>query len=60
MYLGKNKSDCANNKRRFDGLEAGMAVSLKVKNVNAVYVDSEAQGTTTAPEGVSWIVESYR
>ncbi|GAI57066.1 unnamed protein product, partial [marine sediment metagenome] len=60
IYLGKNKSDCANNKRRFDGLEAGVAVSLKVKNVNAVYVDSEAQGTVTAPEGVSWIVEQSR
>ena len=60
IYLGKNKSDCANNKRRFDGLEAGVAVSLKVKNVNAVYVDSEAQGTTAAPEGVSWIVEQSR
>ncbi len=60
IYLGKNKSDCANNRRRFDGLEAGVAVSLRVKNVNAVYVDSEAQGTATAPEGVSWIVEQSR
>lgn len=60
IYLGKNKSDCANNKRRFDGLEAGVAVSLRVRNVNAVYVDSEAQGTTAAPEGISWIVEAFR
>lgn len=60
IYLGKNKSDCANNKRRFDGLEAGVAHSLRVKNANAVWVDSEAQGTTTAPEGVSWSVEAYR
>ncbi|MBA7608864.1 hypothetical protein ES703_16048 [subsurface metagenome] len=60
IYLGKNKSDCANNRRRFDGLSAGLAVSLRVKNANAVCVDSSVQGTTAAPEGVSWIVEQSR
>ena len=60
IYLGKTKGDCANNKRRFDGLEAGVAVSLRVKNASAVWVDSSVQGTTTAPEGVSWIVEQSR
>ncbi|MBA7671405.1 hypothetical protein ES703_79563 [subsurface metagenome] len=60
IYLGKNKSDCANNKRRFDGLSAGVAHSLRVKNANAVWVDSSVQGTTTAPEGVSWSVEAFR
>lgn len=55
IYLGKNKGDCANNKRRFDGLEAGIAVSLRVKNTNAVWVDAGV-----SDEGVSWIVEQNR
>ena len=55
IYLGKNKSDCANNKRRFDGLGAGLAVSLRVKNASAVWVDASVTG-----EGVSWIVEASR
>jgi len=55
IYLGKNKGDCANNKRRFDGLETGIAVSLRVKNASAVWVDAEVSG-----EGVSWIVEASR
>ena len=55
IYLGKNKSDCANNKRRFDGLDAGIAVSLRVKNASAVWVDAAVSG-----EGVSWIVEASR
>ncbi|GAI87997.1 unnamed protein product, partial [marine sediment metagenome] len=60
IYLGKNKGECANNKRRFDGLGAGLAHSLRVQNVNAVWVDSSVQGTTAAPEGVSWSVEAFR
>lgn len=55
IYLGKNKGDCANNKRRFDGLDAGIAVSLRVKSASAVWVDAEVSG-----EGVSWIVEASR
>ncbi|GAI50527.1 unnamed protein product [marine sediment metagenome] len=52
IYLGSTKGDCANNKRRFDGLEAGVAVSLRVKNASAVWVDANVDD-----EGVSWIVE---
>lgn len=55
IYLGKNKGDCANNKRRFDGLEAGVAVSLRVRNASAVWVDASVDD-----EGVSWIVEQSR
>lgn len=55
IYLGKNKGDCANSKRRFDGLEAGVAISLRVKNASAVWVDASVDG-----EGVSWIVEASR
>lgn len=55
IYLGKDKGDCANNSRRFDGLEAGVAVSLRVQNTNAVWVDASVDG-----EGVSWIVEQRR
>jgi len=60
IYLGKNKGECANNKRRFDGLGAGIAHSLRVKNASAVWVDSSVQGTAAAPEGVSWSVEHNR
>lgn len=55
IYLGKNKADCANTKRRFDGLSAGLAHSFRVQNANAVWVDASVDG-----EGVSWSVESYR
>jgi len=52
IYFGKSKGDCANNKRRFDGLFAGLAHSFGVKNASAVWVDAEVSG-----EGVSWSVE---
>ncbi len=55
IYLGKDKGDCANSGRRFDGLGAGLAVSLRVKDANAVWVDASVSG-----EGVSWIVEQRR
>ena len=55
IYLGKSKGECANNKQRFDGLGAGVAHSLRVKNANAVWVDASVDG-----EGVSWSVEAYR
>jgi len=55
IYLGSTKGDCANNRRRFDGLEAGVAVSLRVKNASAVWVDASVDD-----EGVSWIVEKSR
>ena len=55
IYLGKNKGDCANNKQRFDGLGAGLAVSLRVQNANAVCFDADNDG-----EGISWIVEQDR
>jgi len=55
IYLGKTKGECADNKRRFDGLEAGIAVSLRVKDASVVRVDAEVSG-----EGVSWIVEQPR
>ena len=55
IYFGKDKSDCANNKRRFDGLSAGLAHSFRVKNASAVWVDASVDG-----EGVSWFVEQNR
>jgi len=52
IYFGKTASDCANNRRRFDGLSAGLAVSLRIKNLSEVWVDA-----SVSDEGVSWIVE---
>ena len=53
IYAGKSKGDCANTKRRLDGLGAGLAASFRVQNANAVWVDS-----SVADEGVSWFVEA--
>lgn len=52
IYVGRTKADCANNKRRFDGLSAGLAVSLRIKNLSKVWVNASVDG-----DGVSWIVE---
>lgn len=52
IYLGNSKANAENDTIRFDGLSAGLAVSLKVTDVNLVWVDSSDDG-----EGVSWIVE---
>lgn len=57
IYWGRTASDCANTKRRGDGLSAGLAISLKIKNLSQVFVDASVQGTAAAPEGVSWTVE---
>ena len=40
------------NAKPFDGLSAGLATSLKVKNANCIWVDADVSG-----EGVSWHVE---
>jgi hypothetical protein len=52
IYLGKSQADCANSVLRFDGLSAGLAHSLKVKNLKEIWVDANVDG-----EGVSWSVE---
>lgn len=52
IYLGKNEGACANSNTRFDGLSAGLAHSLKVKNLSEIWLDASVSG-----EGVSWSVE---
>jgi len=51
IYIGKSKVD-AEGSQSFNGLSAGLAVSLKVTNIDLVWVTS-----TVDAEGVSWIVE---
>ena len=51
IYIGRTKGD-AEGASKFDGLSAGLAHSLKVKNVNSAWVNSSVNG-----EGVSWYVE---
>lgn len=51
IYLGNSKAK-AEGSDRFDGLSAGLAVSLKITNANLVWVDAAVGG-----EGVSYIVE---
>lgn len=52
IYLGKSKDDAEDTSARFDGLSAGLAVSLKITNANLIWVDASVDG-----EGVSYIVE---
>jgi hypothetical protein len=52
IYLGKTEGACANSNTRFDGLSAGLAHSLRVKNLNEIWIDASVDG-----EGVSWSVE---
>lgn len=51
IYLGKNEGVCANSNMRFDGLSAGLAHSLPVKNLSEIWIDASVDG-----EGVSWSV----
>lgn len=51
MYVGRTKAECANNKQRFDGLAKGIAISLPVKNLSAIWIDVDNDD-----EGASWIV----
>ena len=51
IYVGRSKGD-AEGASKFDAISAGLAVSLKVKNVNLVWVNSNTDG-----DGVSYIVE---
>lgn len=51
IYLGTKATAGLSNKR-FDGLSAGLAVSLKVKNANVIWIDSSVSG-----EGVAYMVE---
>ena len=53
IYLGNSKANCESSSTRFDGLAAGLAVSLKVNDVNLVWVDASVNG-----EGVSYCIES--
>ena len=52
IYLGKSEAECGNSVLRFDGLSAGLAHSLKIKNLKEIWVDASVDG-----EGVSWSVE---
>jgi hypothetical protein len=53
IYLGKSQSEVDDNRKRFNGLAPGLAVSLKIKNLSAVWFDADNIG-----DGVSWIFES--
>ena len=52
IYIGRSKGDTEGTSK-FDGLSAGLAVSLKIKNVNLVWVNSSVSG-----DGVSYAVET--
>ena len=51
IYPG-TRATARQSNRRFDGLSAGLAVSLKVNNANLVWIDASVSG-----DGVSYIAE---
>jgi hypothetical protein len=53
ILLGKTQALAQDTSNRFDGLTAGMSVSLAVTNLNSIWIDATING-----EGVSWIVEA--
>ncbi len=53
IYLGKSQADVLDARVRFDGRAPGSPVNLKVKNLNAVWMDG-----TVVTDSVSWIVET--
>jgi hypothetical protein len=52
IFLGGSKVDVESVTTRFDGLVAGLAVSKRVKNLNAIWVSGDNAG-----DYVSWIAE---
>lgn len=53
IYLGKSQADLLDQRRRFAGLAPGLAVSEKIKNLSALWVDADV-----ANDAASWIVET--
>ncbi len=53
IYIGKTKAEAESATLQFNGLAAGLAVSLKITNLTAVWVTSSVNA-----EGCSWIVET--
>jgi len=52
IYFGNSKANAESATARFDGLSAGLAVSLEITNANLVWVNASVNG-----EGISYIVE---
>lgn len=52
IYFGNSKDNCQDAAKRFDGLDKGLAHSLKISNVNLIWIDA-----ATSSDGVSWYVE---
>ena len=51
IYIGASKGD-AEGSNKFDGLNAGIAVSMRIKDTNLIWVNAE-----TSSDGVSWVIE---
>ena len=51
IYIG-NREEEAEGGSKFDGLSPGLAASLRITNVNLVWVNGDTDG-----DGVSWYVE---
>jgi hypothetical protein len=49
IFVATNEGYAGNANRRFDALEPGIAIPLRVTNTEAVWIDAEQDG-----DGVSW------
>lgn len=52
IYLGCSEAEIRDTIKRFDGLSAGLAHSLRIKNLKEIWVDASDSG-----DGISWSVE---
>ncbi len=52
IYLGVTEAEITDTLKRFDGLSAGLAHSLRVTNLKEIWVDASDDG-----DGISWSVE---
>lgn len=52
IFLGNSEENAESETAKFNGLEPGLAVALKVNNANLVWVNSAEDG-----DGVSYVTE---
>lgn len=53
IHIAPSEAQANQALHRFDGLAAGLAISLRIKDPSAVWING-----TFATDGVSWIIES--
>lgn len=57
IFIGNSKANAESTTARFEYLDAGDAVTLKVTNANLVWIDASVTATPPAVEGICYFVE---